>query len=310
MSPEEEQDYRVVLKRIREAEENGATFLDLGELPFKALPKELASLTSLQSLHLYWCTQITDLAPVASLTSLRFLNLYQCERISDLTPLANLTALQSLELSGCAQISDLTPLASLTSLRELGLSECRGARRFAPLEGLLKTLSKIILFQCQFDDLPTEVCGDNGLENALAKLRAHYADVKAGHTQDAEIKVFVLGNGGAGKTQLCRRLVGLSYDPSVPTTHGIQLSEMTLELEDVATPIRLNLWDFGGQEVYHGSHALFLQGRAVFLVLWTPELEAQTSYQENGLSMRHRPLPYWLDYLRAFSGVNSPLILI
>ena len=23
-------------------------------------------------------------------------------------------------------------------------------------------------------------------------------------------------------------------------------------------PVRLNLWDFGGQDIYHGSHALFL----------------------------------------------------
>ena len=68
----------------------------------------------------------------------------------------------------------------------------------------------------------------------------------------------------------------LDYDPSVPSTHGIQLNEKTMELEDFAEPVRLNLWDFGGQEVYHGSHALFLQGQAVFLILWTLELERLT----------------------------------
>ncbi len=115
---------------------------------------------------------------------------------------------------------------------------------------------------------------------------------------------------GAGKTQLCRRLRGLPYDASVPTTHGIQLSETTLELEGIESPIQLNLWDFGGQEVYHGSHALFLQGQAVFLVFWTPERENSTPYQEGSLSLRHRPLPYWLDYLRAFAGVHSPVLLI
>ena len=40
--------------------------------------------------------------------------------------------------------------------------------------------------------------------------------------------------------------------------------------------MRLNLWDFGGQDIYHGSHALFLQGQIVFLILWTPELERGT----------------------------------
>jgi internalin A len=41
-----------------------------------------------------------------------------------------------------------------------------------------------------------------------------------------------LGNGGVGKTQLCRRLRDLPFDPSVPTTHGIQLGEMTVTLEN------------------------------------------------------------------------------
>jgi internalin A len=332
MSPEERRDRRRALRLIRRAKETGATSLDLSYLALSALPRELASLVALQSLSLAECKQISNLAPLAGLTALRSLNLSTCEQISDLTPLAGLIALQSLDLFMCKQISDLTPLASMTALRflslvfcgqisdltplaslaalrSLNLAWCRGARLFAALEVLLPTLKWVNLLDCVFEDLPAEVCGDNVDENVLAKVRAHYADVRAGQVQDAELKVFVLGNGGAGKTQLCRRLRGLSYDPSVSTTHGIQLSEMTLELKDFATPIRLNLWDFGGQEVYHGSHALFLQGRAVFLVLWTPELEAQTSYQENGLSMRHRPVPYWLDYLRAFSGVDSPLVL-
>jgi internalin A len=49
-----------------------------------------------------------------------------------------------------------------------------------------------------------------------------------------------------------------------------------VELDGFREPVRLNLWDFGGQEIYHGTHTLFLQGQAVFLVLWTPELESQT----------------------------------
>ena len=89
-----------------------------------------------------------------------------------------------------------------------------------------------------------------------------------------------LGNGGVGKTQLCRRLRDLPFDPNIPTTHGIQLGQTTVKLEGFPEPVRLNLWDFGGQDIYHGSHTLFLHGQAIFLLLWTPELEAQTAYQE------------------------------
>jgi internalin A len=67
-----------------------------------------------------------------------------------------------------------------------------------------------------------------------------------------------LGNGGAGKTQLFRRLRDLPFDPNIPTTHGVQLGQTTVELDGCPEPVRLNLWDFGGQDIYHGSHALFL----------------------------------------------------
>jgi internalin A len=144
----------------------------------------------------------------------------------------------------------------------------------------------------------------------LDKIHAHYEDLKSGERHDAEVKVLFLGNGTTGKSQLCRRLRGEPFDPSVATTHGIQLSAMTIALEGFENPVRLNLWDFGGQEVYHGTHALFLQGQAVFLILWTPELERQPFYQEGDLSLRHRPLSYWLDYLRAFARIDNRVLLI
>jgi internalin A len=72
--------------------------------------------------------------------------------------------------------------------------------------------------------------------------------------------------------------------------------------------VRLNLWDFGGQDIYHGSHALFLQGQSIFLVLWTPAIESGSDSQD-GLSFRRRPLAYWLDYLRNFSTNSSVLIV-
>jgi internalin A len=63
-----------------------------------------------------------------------------------------------------------------------------------------------------------------------------------------------------------------------------------VDLEGFAEPVPLNLWDFGGQDIYHGSHTLFLNGHAIFLILWTPESEHQSTYQEGSLSLRHRPL--------------------
>jgi internalin A len=218
--------------------------------------------------------------------------------------LERLRSLQTLDLSWSRHLSgDLSPLAGLTSLQMLDLSGCLGLHRFAALESLLPALKQLYLFGCKFDDLPLEVCGGSDDENVLVKVGAHYQDLKFGQRLDAEVKVLFMGNGGTGKSQLCRRLRGLDYDPTVPTTHGVQLSEMILE--DFSEPVRLNLWDFGSQDIYRGSHPLFLEGQAIFLLLWTPKLE-----EEGDLTFRHRPLTYWLDYLRAFAAEKNPVLLI
>jgi internalin A len=284
--------------------------LDLSECGQLSDLTLLASLTSLQTLNLSKCGQLSDLTPLASLTSLQTLNLSKCGQLSDLTPLASLTSLKGLNLGWCEQLSDLTPLASLTSLQWLFLVGCSGLRQFAPLEPVLPTLKELYLFGCNFRDLPSEVCGEFPFHVVLDKVLAHYEDLKSGQCFDLEVKVLFLGNGGTGKTQLCRRLRVMDYDPSVPSTHGIELSETKVDLEGFAEPVRLNLWDFGGQEIYHGSHALFLQAQAVFLVLWTPELELQTIYQEDGVTFRNRPLSYWLDYIRAFAGTGASVLIV
>jgi Leucine-rich repeat (LRR) protein len=138
-------------------------------------------------------------------------------------------------------------LAGLTSLQSLNLSKCRFCR-FAPLESLLLSLKELYLTGCELDDLPPEVCGEEYNQNVVDKVRAHYEDLKAGQRIDAEVKVLFLGNGGAGKTQLCRRLRVEPFDQNIPTTHGVQLGQTTVELDGFPEPVRLNLWDFGGQD--------------------------------------------------------------
>jgi internalin A len=39
-------------------------------------------------------------------------------------------------------------------------------------------------------------------------------------------------------------------------------------------------------------------------------LECQTAYQEGELSFRHRPLSYWIDYLRAFAGTDASVLIV
>jgi Leucine-rich repeat (LRR) protein len=139
MTPEEEYDYQEAVRRIQAAV--GGVELDLIELAhLTSLPPELASLTSLQSLNLSGCRQLSgDLSPLAALPSLQSLNLFACEQLrGDLSLLAGLTSLQTLNLSWCRQFSgDLSPLARLRSLQTLNLSNCgQLSDDLSPLAGL------------------------------------------------------------------------------------------------------------------------------------------------------------------------------
>jgi internalin A len=120
----------------------------------------------------------------------------------------------------------------------------------------------------------------------------------------------ILGNGRVGKTQICRRLRGESFDEAVPSTHGIQVSSLRLAPQVFDTPVTLKIWDFGGQDIYHGTHALFLKSRAVFPLVWTPKSEAEQLHTHGGFTFRNWPLAYWLAYVRTFGGAQSPVLVI
>jgi internalin A len=272
--------------------------------------RALAMLTNLTTLYLF-NNQIGDegaraLAAPTKLTSLDL----SSNQIGDegARALATLTNLTSLNLSS-NQIGDegARALAALTNLTMLNISDNPNIVTFAPLVPLLEKLEELYLFDCNFTDIPRELCGEHSASNVIASVRAHFRDIARGQERDAELKVCVLGNGGVGKTQMCRRLRDLPFDPSVPTTHGIQLGHLDLTLD--GDPVHLNLWDFGGQDIYHGSHALFLQGPAVFVILWNPDRESGCVV-DGGATIEHRPLSFWLDFVRGLSGTDNPLLVV
>ena len=287
----------------------------------------LAGLTALQSLN---CggTQVSDLAPLAGLTALRSLycigthvsdltpltdlsalQSLDCSytHVSELTPLARLTALQSLDCS-YTQVSDLTPLAGLTALQSLDCSFCNLGALPAAVRNIA-SLQWLVLFQTRIPGIPAEVLSQNVSDNCLAAVRAHFRDQAAGAATATDAKLIVLGNGRVGKTQICRRLRNEPYDDTQPSTHGIQVTSALLDTGD-AEPVRLNIWDFGGQDLYHGTHALFLRTSAIFLLVWARETENEQEHTDQGIVFRNQRLPYWLAYVRHLAAKDSPALIV
>jgi NACHT domain/Leucine Rich repeats (2 copies)/Leucine Rich repeat len=110
----------------------------------------LAHLIHLTSLNLSGCQQVSDLSPLAHLIHLTSLNLFGCQQVNDLSPLAYLT---NLSLSWCKQLSDLTPLAHLTYLTSLDLSWCEHLTDLTPLAHLTNLTSLNFSMCEQLSDL-------------------------------------------------------------------------------------------------------------------------------------------------------------
>lgn len=116
-----------------------------------------------------------------------------------------------------------------------------------------------------------------------------------------EAKLLILGEGGAGKTSLLRRL----YQPGQPlpteqeTTRGIAIYRHDFSLKN-GRRFRLNVWDFGGQEIYHATHQFFLTRRSLYLLL--------DDTRKDHKSVSDEGFKYWLELIDLFGG-HSPVLI-
>jgi internalin A len=273
---------------------------------------DLVPLQGLASLQTLDCsgTQVNDLTPLQGLASLQTLNCSQTP-VSDLAPLQGLASLQTLDCS-LTQVNDLAPLQGLASLQSLHCSGCRLASVSETL-WLKSTLAELVLYETQIPGVPAEVMSQSPHDDCLESLRAHLQDFNAGREPLSDVRIVVLGNGRSGKTQLSRRLCGQPFRPEWDSTHGIRAAMGSLSAADGGAVVWLNIWDFGGQDIYHGTHALFVPTRAVFVPVWAKDTEppkAPGEYEHQGISFRNHPLAYWVDYVRHLAHAESPVIIV
>jgi internalin A len=270
---------------------------------------ELSPVSGLSNLQWLRCsgTQVSELSPVSGLSNLETLDC-SFTQVSNLTPLAGLSNLQSLDCYD-TQVSDLAPLAGLSNLENL---DCSGCRLAATPHSFWRKIRKmrLVLYQTIIPHVPAEVLSQEPHDDCFDPLRAHLEDAEAGSEEVSDVKLMVLGNGRIGKTQICRRLRDEQFDETVASTHGILVTSAPLTQAEDAAPLRLQIWDFGGQDIYHGTHALFLRSRAIFLLVWIPETENGDEYRHDGIAFRNQPLPYWVEYVRRFGGTGSPLLVL
>ncbi len=153
---------------------------------------------------------------------------------------------------------------------------------------------------------------DEKRQNNLQTIRKYYEQRAKGLHKDNENKVLLIGNGKAGKTSILKRLTDKEFEKEWDSTHGITIQKYMLK-----NKYSLYFWDFGGQDIYHNTHRLFMQQDAVYILAWRLETESEERTVhpiklKNGgkieRSYRNYPLSYWLDYAKQL-GKGSPIII-
>jgi len=259
--------YEDALQKIRKATRSGATDLDLWNSQLITLPHEIAELTSLRMLSLSY-NQLTDLPPdIAELTSLAVLSLSHNQLTALPHEISKLTNLTALRLSN-NQLTALPPeIGELTSLTTLDL-------RDNPLP------------------IPPEILAK---KDEPATIINYYLQHETGQKKPLnEAKMLLVGQGSVGKTSLVKRLLKDEFDPHEEKTEGIEIEEWQVTVDD--QKIKLNVWDFGGQEIMHATHQFFLTKRSLYLLVLDargcgePDRVPVKDHQElrRGLSCHHR----------------------
>jgi len=183
-------------------------------------------------------------------------------------------------------------IGQLTNLIRLSLSNNRLAS-LPPEIGKLTNLEWLELSNNPDLQLPPEIRGASAPK--IVQFYRQQLEQKIDRIYEA--KLLIVGEGGAGKTTLAKKIQNSDYQlrPEEESTEGIDVIRWQFPLQD-GKEFRINIWDFGGQEIYHATHQFFLTKRSLYALVADTRKEDTDFY-------------YWLNVVELLSS-SSPLLIV
>jgi internalin A len=273
-------------------------WLNLSDNKIMKIPDAIAQLQNLTLLSLY-NNQIVEIPDaIAQLQSLTILNLHnnQIVKIPDaIAQLQNLTIL-NLHNNQIVEIPDA--IAQLQNLTILDFS----SNQIIEIPDAIQKLTKFKKLDLRGNPLaiPPEILGPLDLTEypaPVAKIFNYLRQLRQNSVRPLhEAKVLLVGQGSVGKTSLKKQLIHNQFDQNESKTDGLEVEYWPIEINE--NQIRLNVWDFGGQEIYHATHQFFLTKRSLYLLV----CDCRISEEQNRLE-------YWLKLIETL-GDQSPVIIV
>jgi GTPase SAR1 family protein len=218
-----------------------------------------------------------------------------------------------LYLNDSAQLAELS-ISNLPNLNTLSVRNNQ-LKRLPEHLVFSESLRKLYAAGNAFKNLPAAFSGNSEnlySENCIENARIWFTELRDFPSEPNKIiKLMLTGNGNAGKSSLLCALENgkCVCKPDHGSTHGIQIK--IVEKEN----IKYNVWDFGGQEVYHGTHRLFMASRALQVIVFDPKTEDSA---KQGVQVRDRvtkekvsnhPIEYWYESAREQSPQSAFFIV-
>ncbi|MFX0139779.1 MAG: COR domain-containing protein, partial [Candidatus Hodarchaeota archaeon] len=331
-------DKLTLIKILKETKEKKKSILNLSNRKIREIPPEIGELINLKVLNLSRNELIFIPSEIGNLINLTTLSLNRNRLKILPSRINQLKSLNTLDISfnqleklppEIGQLSNLEriylsanklqllppEIGELTNLVQLSIQDNHLLTLPAEI-GKLNNLSELYLNNNQLTSLPKE-CGklekllvlnlhDNPLEyppfeivvQGIDEIR-NFLNIKLGSEYIYEAKMLILGQGGVGKTSLVKRLIDNSYNEEEDPTPGINIRRWEIEIpESDNNKILLNIWDFGGQEIYFATHQFFLSKRSIYIIV----IDARQGKKAGRIS-------YWLNTIKKVSD-ESPILIV
>jgi small GTP-binding protein len=272
---------------IQKAIQDKATELDLSGNGLESLPPEIGELKSLTKLYLSE-NGLENLPPeIGALKNLTTLYLWNNSLEGLPSEIRELKSLTVLDLSGNVLESLPPEIGELESLTVLDLS----GNPLTDIPQWIIQLKNLNFLKLDENLVPQEISarGINSIFEFIKSTSDQYVN---------EAKLILLGQGDVGKTCLAKKLIYDTFQDE-KSTEGIDILSWNVKAPtEEGEDIRLNVWDFGGQEIYHATHQFFLTRRSVYILVWNARK-----------SQDYGNIYYWLHTIKAF-GEDSPILLV
>lgn len=279
----------------------------------KEIPAGIGKLENLEALSIYRLPISSVSKEFRNLKKLTYLDCFRCEftnfpnnllnrnikgigidvkNINDLVKICKIKKLEELFLTWSSIEILPVEIGDLTKLKTLFLANSNV--RAIP-ESLMnsKHINRFVIANTPLErDIPEAMLKQNAYDLICFICKQQKQNVCYAFN---ESKMIIVGQGNVGKSCLLERITNNNYVEK-ESTEGIDVKKWAYYKN--RKEYTLNIWDFGGQEIYHSTHQFFLTKRSLYIFVWDARAEEE-----------YGRIDYWLKTIESFAD-DSPIIIV